>query len=219
MKAEFNPKKLIFITTTSVAVLFLVIYFISIVNGHNKLCNPFISGCSDITHAGFYPPESYMLKAVLIPTATLMAIIFFFIKEWLVQISDYNSAVIKQGKFMLFLAAIGCAGLVIGTSVIDGENTPLQFHIKCVSIFFVSMTICQVWYTLVEYKYFHKVNKNPIFIRYFCLTITVVTAIVSIFMAPTYENQSIVEWWGVYALVLWFWTFSINKKVVSAKRN
>ena len=68
MNAEFNPKKLISITTISVAILFLATYFVSIWNNHNTLCNPFISGCSDITHAGFSSYENYMLKAILIPT-------------------------------------------------------------------------------------------------------------------------------------------------------
>lgn len=103
MKAELDPRKLIAGTTISVAILFFVTYLVSIADGHNTLCNPFISGCSDITHAGFTSYEKYMLKAILIPTATLMVVIFFFIQNLLVQISDYSKAVIKQGKVILFL--------------------------------------------------------------------------------------------------------------------
>lgn len=88
MKAELDPRKLIAATTISVAVLFFVTYLVSITDGNNTLCNPFISGCSDITHAGFTSYEKYMLKAILIPAATLMAVIFFFITQLLVQISD-----------------------------------------------------------------------------------------------------------------------------------
>ena len=161
MKAELNPKKLIFFSTISVAILLLLTYFISVADGHNKLCNPFISGCSDITHAGFASYEKYMLKAVLIPTATVMAVIFFFIKEWLIQISDHNPSVIKQGRIMLFLAIVGCMGLIIGTAVIDGSKTPLQIHLKAVAVFFVLMSVCQVWYTIIEYKYSYRVNKTP----------------------------------------------------------
>lgn len=76
-----------------------------------------------------------MLKAVLIPTATLMAVIFFFIQHWLVEISDHNKSVIKQGKIILFLAIIGCIGLIVGTSVIDGDNTLMKVHLKGVAIF------------------------------------------------------------------------------------
>jgi hypothetical protein len=213
MKAEFNPRKLISITTISVAILFLATYFVSILNNHNTLCNPFITGCSDITHAGFSSYENYMLKAILIPTATLMSVIFFFIQQWLVQLSDYNKSIIKQGKIMLFLATVGCIGLVIGTAVIDGPNTLMKIHLKCVGIFFIAMSVCQVWYTILEHKYTTKVNKAPVILRRIAILITAVFAIWSIFMVPTVQNQSIVEWWGVYALIFWFWTFSINKRV------
>jgi len=213
MKAELNPRKLISITTISVAILFLATYFLSVWDDNNTLCNPFISGCSDITHAGFTSYENYMLKAVLIPTATLMGVIFFFIQQWLVQLSDGNKSIIKQGKIMLFLASVGCMGLVIGTSVIDGPNTLMKLHLKSVGIFFIMMSVCQVWYTILECKYTYKVNKAPVILRRIAILITAVFAIWSIFMAPTAQNQSIVEWWGVYALIFWFWTFSINKRV------
>lgn len=213
MKAEFNPKKLISITTISVAILFFVTYLLSIANGHNTLCNPFISGCSDITHAGFSSYENYMLKAILIPTATLMAVIFFFIQQWLVQISEYKPSVIKQGKIMLFLATLGCIGLIIGTAVIDGQNTLMKLHLKAVAVFFVMMSVCQVWYTIIEFKYAHKVNKAPVVLRRIAILITAAFSIWSIFMDQTTANHSIVEWWGVYALIFWFWTFSINKRV------
>ena len=213
MKAELNPKKLIFFSTISVAILLLLTYFISVADGHNKLCNPFISGCSDITHAGFASYEKYMLKAVLVPTATVMAVIFFFIKEWLIQISDHNPSVIKQGRIMLFLAIVGCMGLIIGTAVIDGSKTPLQIHLKAVAVFFVLMSVCQVWYTIIEYKYSYRVNKVPMNLRRAAIAVTVAFSIWSIFMKPTYTNQSILEWWSVYALIFWFWTFSLNKRV------
>jgi len=213
MKAEFDPRGLISFTTIGVAILFLATYFISIANGHNTLCNPFISGCSDITHAGFSSYENYMLKAILIPTATLMAIIFFFIQKWLVQISDNKNSIIKQGKIMLFLATVGCVGLIVGTSVIDGQNTLMKVHLKSVAIFFVTMSVCQVWYTILEYKYTYKVNKLPVILRRVAILITAAFSIWSLFMEPTGANRSIVEWWGVYALIFWFWTFSINKRV------
>ena len=213
MKAELNPKKLISITTISVAVLFITTYFVSVLNDHNTLCNPFISGCSDITHAGFTSYENYMLKAILIPTATLMGVIFFFIQQWLVQLSDYNKSIIKQGKVMLFIASVGCIGLVIGTAVIDGPNTLMKVHLKGVAVFFVTMSICQIWYMILEYKYTNKVNKVPVILRRIAILVTIVFSIWSIFMEPTGVNQSIVEWWGVYALIFWFWTFSINKRI------
>ncbi|MFC4892289.1 hypothetical protein ACFPDQ_04425 [Pseudofrancisella aestuarii] len=212
MTARFNPKKLISFTTISVAVLFFITYIVSVINGHNQLCVPFISGCSDITHAGFFPYESYMLKAILIPTATLMAVIFFFIKEWLIHISSNNPKVTKQANIMLWISTIGCIGLVIGTAVIDGDKTIMPLHLKAVGIFFVSMTICQVWYTIIESKYTSKVNKLPVTLRRIAIGITLIVAIVSLFMAQTYKNQSIVEWWGVYSLIFWFWTFSLNKE-------
>lgn len=213
MKAEFNPKKLISITTISVAILFMATYFVSIWNNNNPLCNPFISGCTDITHAGFSSYENYMLKAILIPTATLMGVIFFFIQQWLVQLSNNKKSIIKQGKIMLFMACFGCAGLVVGTAVIDGNNTMMTLHLKSVAIFFVIMSVCQVWYTILEYKYTDKVNKTPVILRRIAILITAIFSIWSLFMDPTEVNFSIVEWWGVYALIFWFWTFSINKRI------
>jgi hypothetical protein len=213
MTVKFNPNKLIASMTISVSILFILTYFISVANGHNELCNPFISGCSDITHAGFYPFESYILKAILIPTATLMAVIFFFIKEWAVQISGNSPRIVSQGKFMLWIAIIACIGLIIGTAFIDGDNTNMPVHLKAVAVFFIGMSLCQVWYTIVEYKHTAKVNKWPVRLRYIAIIITATFGIWSIFMEQTVPNQSIVEWWGVYSLIFWFWTFSINKRI------
>ena len=211
MKAELDPTKLIARTTISVAILFFITYLISIADGHNTLCNPFISGCSDITHAGFTSYEKYMLKAVLIPTATLMAVIFFFIQQLLVQISDYSKAVIKQGKVILFLASVGCIGLIIGTAVIDGQDTLINLHLKAIAVFFVLMSVCQVWYTIIEYRYSCKLNKPPLILRRIAILITTAFLIWSVFMDQTTVNHNIVEWWGVYALIFWFWTFSITR--------
>lgn len=211
MKAELDPIKLIAGTTISVAILFFITYLISIADGHNTLCNPFISGCSDITHAGFTSYEKYMLKAVLIPTATLMAVIFFFIQQLLVQISDYSKAVIKQGKVILFLASVGCIGLIIGTAVIDGQDTLMNLHLKAIAIFFVLMSVCQVWYTIIEYRYSCKLSKAPLILRRIAILITTAFSIWSVFMDQTTVNHNIVEWWGVYALIFWFWTFSITR--------
>ena len=211
MKAELDPRKLIAGTTISVAILFFTTYLVSIADGHNTLCNPFISGCSDITHAGFTSYEKYMLKAVLIPTGTLMAVIFFFIQQLLVQISDYSKAVIKQGKVILFLASVGCIGLIIGTAVIDGQETLMNLHLKAVAVFFVLMSICQVWCTIIEYRYSFKLNKAPLILRRIAILITIAFSIWSVFMDQTTVNHNIVEWWGVYALIFWFWTFSITK--------
>ncbi|MFV9931569.1 MAG: hypothetical protein AB8V03_07825 [Francisella endosymbiont of Hyalomma asiaticum] len=211
MKAELDPIKLIAGTTISVAILFFITYLISIADGHNTLCNPFISGCSDITHAGFTSYEKYMLKAVLIPTATLMAVIFFFIQQLLVQISDYSKAVIKQGKVILFLASVGCIGLIIGTAVIDGQDTLMNLHLKAIAVFFVLMSVCQVWYTIIEYRYSCKLSKTPLILRRIAILITTTFSIWSVFMDQTTVNHNIVEWWGVYALIFWFWTFSITR--------
>jgi hypothetical protein len=213
MKAEFDPRKLIAFTTISVAILFFATYIVSVLDNHNTLCNPFISGCSDITHAGFTSYEKYMLKAILIPTATLMAVIFFFIQNLLVTISNHSSSVIKQGKIMLFLASVGCLGLIIGTSVIDGQNTSMQVHLKGVAVFFVLMSVCQVWYSIIEYKYSDKLNRVPLILRRIAILVTAAFTIWSIFMNQTTVNHNIVEWWGVYALIFWFWTFSITKVI------
>ncbi|QIW10711.1 hypothetical protein [Francisella sp. LA112445] len=213
MKAEFDPRKLIAFTTISVAILFFATYIVSVLDNHNTLCNPFISGCSDITHAGFTSYEKYMLKAILIPTATLMAVIFFFIQNLLVTISNHSNSVIKQGKIMLFLASVGCLGLIIGTSVIDGQNTSMQVHLKGVAVFFVLMSVCQVWYSIIEYKYSDKLNRVPLILRRIAILVTAAFTIWSIFMNQTTVNHNIVEWWGVYALIFWFWTFSITKVI------
>ncbi len=213
MNAKMNPKPLIATMTIGVAILFLVTYFISIANGHNELCNPFITGCSDITHAGFYPFESYILKSILIPTATLMAVIFFFIKEWAVSLTDNNPKIVKQGKFMQWVAIIACVGLIIGTAVIDGDNTLMKLHLKAVAVFFVGMSICQVWYTIVEWKHTHKANKLPVILRRVALLVTIIVALLSVIIPKFAGMDAIVEWWGVYSLIFWFWTFSINKRV------
>jgi hypothetical protein len=89
----------------------------------------------------------------------------------------------------------------------------MQFHLKFVAIFFVGMSICQVWYTVLEYKYTYKVNKLPVIMRRIAILITAGFSIWSIFMDNTSTNHAIVEWWGVYALIFWFWTFSLNKRV------
>lgn len=213
MKTEFDPRKLIAATTISVAILFFLTYLVSVANDHNTLCIPFISGCSDITHAGFTSYEKYMLKAILIPTATLMAVIFFFIQQLLVDISDQKQSVRKQGKVILFLAVVGCIGLIIGTSVIDGQNTLMAVHLKGVAVFFVLMSICQVWYTIIEFKYSSRLNKTPMILRRIAIFVTAAFSIWSVFMDQTTVNHNIVEWWGVYALIFWFWTFSITKRI------
>jgi hypothetical protein len=89
----------------------------------------------------------------------------------------------------------------------------MKVHLKGVAVFFVTMSICQIWYTILEYKYTNKVNKVPVILRRIAILVTIVFSIWSIFMEPTGVNQSIVEWWGVYALIFWFWTFSINKRI------
>ncbi|MDE4951060.1 hypothetical protein NAI70_10390, partial [Francisella tularensis subsp. holarctica] len=85
-----------------------------------------------------------------------------------------------------------CIGLIIGTAVFDGQDTLMILHLQAVAVFFVLMSICQVLYTIIEYRYSSRLNKIPLILRRIAILITIAFSIWSVFMDQTSVNHNIV---------------------------
>ncbi|MDE4972172.1 hypothetical protein NAI46_12125, partial [Francisella tularensis subsp. holarctica] len=77
-------------------------------------------------------------------------------------------------------------------------DTLMNLHLKAVAGFFVLMSICQVWYTIIEYRYSSRLNKIPLILRRIAILITIAFSICSVFIDQTTVNHNIFEWWGGY---------------------
>lgn len=75
-------------------------YWLGVKNGVLPSCVPFIEGCTSISSTGRYLPGSLPFRAVMLPQAAFLAILWWFCADWIRQISPKSrvpNAIIASG--------------------------------------------------------------------------------------------------------------------------
>lgn len=70
----------------------LLTYFVSASLGQVPTCFPFFEGCTSISGAARRDPSIHIFRALMLPTATLIAAYWLLVRAWLGQLGDAGRA-------------------------------------------------------------------------------------------------------------------------------
>ncbi|AJC49343.1 hypothetical protein IB642_02695 [Allofrancisella guangzhouensis] len=217
-----KPKKIIGFTAIILGISFIVGYILAANYGSSNLCNPFISGCEDITGSGrHYQYTMYLLNACLIPAAPVIILMVIFLKDRLIELSDGKET--KKAQFIMYLGCIASVSLIFSTALIDysdnGRAMLMKTHALFSGVFFVLIFICQSCYTLIERKYAKSIiYKKILNLRLATVFLVIGFGLIKILIVKPLFLMGIIsfkfkvaEWWVVYSFLVWMWSFSLKE--------
>ncbi|MGB1090583.1 MAG: hypothetical protein ACPGYX_00565 [Oceanobacter sp.] len=196
-----------------------ITYTLATAAGDSPLCNPFIDGCTDITHTGMKGDAGFVFRGGLISACIFFIVWWQCMSEWL---KPYANAWLRH--IQTLLGVVAAVGLIVGTAVLvpDSDQIPWNVHVRGANLFFQGMLI---GLTLNYYLVF-RAKKQGLLVPSFKLkTILMVLIWMQFFIfAGTRvgiemgHSSRILEWWstlfiGIYYLsAFWDWK-SLRLKV------
>jgi hypothetical protein len=110
-------------------------YLLAAQAGSVPWCIPYIDSCTSISATGRSGPASYLFRAGMLPSSTLIAGFWWLHWRWLRELRGGQPSL--RGRAMLTLGLLACAGLVMYVSVLGeiGDLWRLQRRIGTVLFF------------------------------------------------------------------------------------
>lgn len=182
-------------------------YWVGTSQGTAALCNPFIDGCTDITHTGMKGDAGFIFRGGMIAATAFFSVWWYIMRRWM---QDYNNR-IALGLMQLFgtLAAIG---LLVGTAVLVPEKDATRWgvHVRGANLFFQGMLIALT----MNYVMLFRARKQGLVVPSF-LAKSVLIGILW-FMSVAFagvtvgiemsHGKRIIEWWATLFIGLYFIT-------------
>ncbi len=163
MTFRFNRHYLIDAVVFGTPILFTITYLIAASEGHVHWCVPPIQGCTTITDAGIYPPESYIFRFGAYPLMTFMGLLFYFFKEWLEKVAGQKS---RRAQTAWYLALAACLCMDVALAVMQGKHeTAGTIHAVFAALYFVLMLTSQALYTYEDFRWRQIESKTALSIR------------------------------------------------------
>jgi len=189
-----------------------VTYGVGTAAGTAELCNPFIDGCTDITHTGMKGDAGFIFRGGMIAASA------FFIIWWQVQrvsLAPYAGRIALNT--MHFFGVLAAIGLLAGTAVLLPEKADTRWgvHVRGANIFFQGMLIALT----TAYVLTWKARQQGLVVPSFAVKSVLMAILWVMFIAfagvtvgvEMSHGKRIIEWWatlfiGLYLLSsYWDW--------------
>lgn len=116
-------------------------YWLNVQAGVLPGCLPPLDGCTSISSTGRYWPGSLPFKAVLLPQAAFLAILWWSASDWLKQVSSRPG----HTKVILISGVVGAAALVVYVSLLGSQQPFYEFMRRFgIYFYFLGTAISQV---------------------------------------------------------------------------
>ena len=134
-----------------------VCYFVAASLEHVAWCIPYLEGCTSISATGRNPPESYIYRASIMPTAVLMGLYWIFNYHWLSVLGDKKT----WAKLTILILGISASVfLILYTTMLGAIDDTYQILRRImVTSYFSSTFLAQLILTsrVWNLKKYHKV--------------------------------------------------------------
>lgn len=109
---------------------------IGIVAENLELCNPYWSDCHSISATGRQYPEFFVFKAMLIPTAVLMAAYWLLLYTWVCQVTDG----VTKPSVLAAMGLVASTALVVYTVTLGAEGDHYGLARRIGVVFYFAFT-------------------------------------------------------------------------------
>jgi hypothetical protein len=106
-------------------------YWLGVRNGVLPSCMPLLDGCTSISATGRYQPGSLLFKAVMLPQAAWLLILWWLAVAWLRQVTTRP----RRHTLVLVSGATGALALVVYVTLL-GTGEPLYEYMRRFGIWF-----------------------------------------------------------------------------------
>ena len=107
-------------------------FALSAQSGYIGACNPFLDGCASISAAGRQMPGAMAFRAVQLPHAVVLAVLWLLSVAWLRSIDAISPA---AARWVLICGFVGAVALVIYVTFL-GTRTPFYAFMRRFGIYF-----------------------------------------------------------------------------------
>ena len=190
-----------------------ICYLLSVQSGYLQLCIPYIDGCNSISATGRTPPASLLFRAIELPFAGLLLVLWPLTIAWLRSLTPSLSS--TTARAVLISGTIGAIALIVYTTFLGTKEPFYEFMRRFgIYFYFLGITFAQLFTSLA----LHRIAKaNPgarlsglsITMLSFCLAPfalgvlnLVQKAILPYETADHIENS--IEWVAAALLQFWF---------------
>ena len=123
-----------------------IAYWLGSRNGVLPDCIPLLEGCTSISATGRYLPGSLVFKAILLPQAAFLLVLWWFAVEWLREVSPGA----RRHVLVLAFGAVGAAALVVYVTFL-GTRMPFYEFMRRFGIYlyFLGTALAQLQLTIM----------------------------------------------------------------------
>lgn len=187
----------------------VVTYWVGSHAGTIEVCNPFLEGCTDITHTGMKGDGGFIFRGGMIAATVLFIIWWHLMRVWM---QHWMKSLWLWG--MQALGTVSALGLLVGTVVLlpNKEDVYWSLHVYGANLFFQAIALAITFNYVLLLKAWRDGFSVPSF---WLKTIVFVGLWSTAFISAGFsisENMSqmnrTLEWWstalvGVYFLSAW----------------
>ena len=180
-------------------------------NGVLPACNPWLDGCTSISATGRNPPGSYLFRAVHMPYATILAVIWYFCSAWLaVLCGNAHQAKIRT---MLIGGVVAAISLIVYVTFL-GTSEPIYEFMRRFGIYgyFLGTAIAQLMLSLTLAAFATQNDaldlKRLAWLMLALVTLPFILGILNLVLKVVVDDygagQNRIEWITNLAMQVWF---------------
>lgn len=174
-------------------------YWLNVDAGLLPSCNSFLDGCTSISATGRYEPGSLVFRAVMLPQATLLAVLWWVSAGWIKTLSSAD----QVRRSVLICGVVGAVALIVYVSFL-GTSQPFYEFMRRFGIYFyfLGTALAQVILTWSMPPSRLRRTMLMVIVTPFILGVTNLIQ-KAIFSDPkTIENS--IEWIAALLMQVWF---------------
>ena len=108
-----------------------VAYWLGVSNNVLPACMPLLDGCTSISATGRYPPGNFLFRAIMLPQAVVLAMLWYLSAAWL----DALTRTERSNKLLLVPGLLGALALVLYVTFL-GTRLPFYEVMRRFGIYF-----------------------------------------------------------------------------------
>ena len=147
-----------------------ICFAIAIEHGYAQACIPYIEGCTSISATGRYPPANLLFRAIELPIAALLIIVWWSTVRWLKALAPDTG---HRLQVAILVAGIsGALALIVYTTFLGTQEPFYGFMRRFgIYIYFLGITLAQLFVALLlRRERFGFLGRLPVTMLWLCLT-------------------------------------------------
>ena len=108
-----------------------VAYWLGVSNDVLPACMPLLDGCTSISATGRYPPGNFLFRAIMLPQAVVLALLWYLSADWLDALTRTESS----NKLLLVSGLLGALALILYVTFL-GTTMPFYEVMRRFGIYF-----------------------------------------------------------------------------------